>query len=279
MSSTHEPLLLVSDCASCAGLCCVALPFQRSREFPVDKPAEEPCANLAADARCRIHERLRPAGWIGCTEFECFGAGQRVTQHLFAGASWRDDPSIAGSMFAAFRVMQPVHEMLFHLTQARTAHLPAALRTRVHQLEAELRAVSGQAPEVVAGIDVVAARARVGPVLAEVSAAVRERARAEGRASKHLPRGVGPRAELMGADLAGADLRAADLRGALLIGVRLDAARLEATDVLGADLRDASVRGTDLSGALFLTQPQVNSAAGDQRTRLPAGLTRPSHWD
>lgn len=279
MPSAREPLPLASDCASCAGLCCAALPFQRSREFPVDKPAEEPCANLSADARCRIHERLRPAGWIGCPEFECFGAGQRVTQQLFAGVSWRLGPSIAGSMFAAFRVLQPVHEMLFYLAQALKIPLPSKLTAGVRQLETELRAVSGQAPEVVAGIDVAAVRARVGPVLAEVSATVRERARAEGRAPKHLPRGVRPRAELMGADLAGADLRAADLRGTLLIGARLDRTRLEATDLLGADLRDASVRATDLSGALFLTQPQVNSAAGNESTRLPAGLARPGHWD
>lgn len=278
MPLSHEPLPLASDCASCAGLCCAALPFQRSREFPVDKPAEDACGNLAIDARCRIHERLRPEEWIGCTEFECFGAGQRVTQELFAGASWRTDPSIAAPMFVAFRVLQPVHEMLFHLSRALTVPLPVALSARVRQLQAELLTASGGAPKVVARFDVAAARARVGPVLAGISAVVREGARAEGRASRNLPRGVRPRADLVGADLSGADLRAADLRGALLIGARLDGALLAATDLLGADLRDASVRGTELSGALFLTQPQVNSAVGDERTRLPEDLSRPGHW-
>lgn len=279
MPSSREFLPLASDCSSCAGLCCAALPFQRSREFPVDKPAEDPCGNLAADARCRIHEQLRPKGWIGCTEFECFGAGQRVTQQLFAGASWREDPSITGAMFAAFRVMQPVHEMLFYLAQALTVPLPKELTIRVRQLEAELRAASGETPEVVAGLDVAATRARIGPVLGQVSAVVREQARAAGRASTRLPRGVRARADLLSADLSGADLRAADLRGALLIGARLDGARLTESDLLGADLRDASVRGADLSEALFLTQPQVTSAVGDERTRLSAGLTRPGHWD
>ncbi|WP_241483573.1 hypothetical protein [Rhodococcoides fascians] len=49
--------------------------------------------------------------------------------------------------------------------------------------------------------------------------------------------------------------------------------------MLGADLRDARVEGADLSGALFLTQSQVNSAQGDERTRLPAGIGRPRHWN
>ncbi|MFD2352498.1 hypothetical protein ACFSTC_29280 [Nonomuraea ferruginea] len=33
----HE---LKADCASCSGLCCVALPFSRSADFAVDKAAE-----------------------------------------------------------------------------------------------------------------------------------------------------------------------------------------------------------------------------------------------
>jgi len=33
-----------------------------------------------------------------------------------------------------------------------------------------------------------------------------------------------------------------------------------------------------LEGAISLTQEQVNAAKGDERTRLPEGLTRPAHW-
>lgn len=278
MAPLPVPLNLASDCSSCAGLCCVALPFQRSREFPVDKAAEVPCGNLAMDARCQIHEKLRPAGWIGCTEFECFGAGQRVTQQLFDGATWRENPSIAGPMFAAFRVLQPVHEILFYLSQALAIPLPGKLTAEVQELEARLRSAAGQDAAALAGLDVGAARAAAGPLLAQVSAVVRDRARAEGRAPAQLPVHLRARAELMGRNLTRADLRGADLRGALLIGARLDEASLDSTDLLGADLRDASVRGTDLGNALFLTQPQVNSARGDLRTRLPHGLSRPGHW-
>ncbi|NEE31666.1 pentapeptide repeat-containing protein, partial [Streptomyces sp. SID7982] len=60
------------------------------------------------------------------------------------------------------------------------------------------------------------------------------------------------------ADLSGADLRDADL--------------------IGADMRDTDLRGADLRGALFLTQPQLNAARGDARTKVPQTLERPPHW-
>ncbi|WP_068430936.1 pentapeptide repeat-containing protein [Piscicoccus intestinalis] len=68
------------------------------------------------------------------------------------------------------------------------------------------------------------------------------------------------------------------LRGNLLIAADLRRARLTRTDLLGADLRDADVRGADLSQALFLTQPQLNAAVGDGRTRVPTHLRHPAHW-
>ena len=44
-----------ADCADCFGLCCVALPFARSADFAVNKPAGKPCSNLQSDVRCGIH--------------------------------------------------------------------------------------------------------------------------------------------------------------------------------------------------------------------------------
>jgi uncharacterized protein YjbI with pentapeptide repeats len=78
--------------------------------------------------------------------------------------------------------------------------------------------------------------------------------------------------------LRGAGLRAANLRGAYLIGADLRGADLRGADLIGADLRGARLAGADLRGALFLTQAQLDAAGGDAATRLPAGLTRPGHW-
>jgi uncharacterized protein YjbI with pentapeptide repeats len=76
-----------------------------------------------------------------------------------------------------------------------------------------------------------------------------------------------------GADLAGVNLRTlrlcgADLRGACLIAADLRGADLAAVDLLGADLRDARLEDADLSRALYLTQPQLNSARGSLGTRF-----------
>ncbi|MBW4094417.1 MAG: pentapeptide repeat-containing protein [Acidobacteria bacterium] len=54
---------------------------------------------------------------------------------------------------------------------------------------------------------------------------------------------------------------------------------LSGVDLLGADFRDARIDGADLSLALYLTQPQLNAASGNQRTLLPTDLEMPSHWN
>ena len=81
--------VLAADCSRCVGLCCVAPAFAASVDFAVDKPAGDPCPNLEADNRCGIHARLRESGFPGCVVFDCFGAGQRVTQELLPGTDWR----------------------------------------------------------------------------------------------------------------------------------------------------------------------------------------------
>src|SRR5919106_3323353 len=93
---------LQADCGSCFGLCCVALTFSRSADFAIDKAAGEPCPNLGSDFRCGIHSKLRPAGFQGCTVYDCFGAGQKISRQ--AGASWREQPG--QEMFAALPIMR-----------------------------------------------------------------------------------------------------------------------------------------------------------------------------
>ncbi|PRZ40764.1 uncharacterized protein YjbI with pentapeptide repeats [Antricoccus suffuscus] len=266
------PPSLVADCGSCFGLCCVALRLDESADFPVDKPAGEPCHNLQEDFGCAIHARLRPTGWKGCTVFDCFGAGQQVSQVTFAGVSWRDAPEIEHSMYAALPVMRQLHEMLFYLHDARRVSPDGALAAAYDETVAH----TADPPERLLALDVTALRARVSPLLRSASAAYRRTVRR--RLSNVVPRKVHPGADLMAADLRGMDLRAADLRNAYLIGADLRRSDLRHVDLLGADLRDADLRGSDLRGAIFLTQPQLNAAAGDASTEISPALVRPSHW-
>jgi hypothetical protein len=94
-------------------------------------------------------------------------------------------------------------------------------------------------------------------------------------------RGDGPTyagQDLVGHDLRDTDLARADLRGAVLIAADLRDVVLDRTDLLGADLRDTDLSGADLSTALFVTQPQLNSARGSATTVLPPHLRRPLGW-
>ncbi|MFI9292069.1 pentapeptide repeat-containing protein [Streptomyces gardneri] len=261
---------LRGDCANCFGLCCVALPFAKSADFAVNKSSGEPCRNLQEDFRCGIHTRLRPSGFQGCTVYDCFGAGQQVSQVTFGGVSWREAPETARQMYEVFPVVRQLHELLRYLTEALA--LPAA-----RPLHAELRAalarveeLTGRTPDALEKLDVAPVRAEVNPLLLRTSELVRATAGGKPKSRRG--------ADLIGKRLRGAELRGADLRGALLIAADLTGADLTLTDLIGADLRDADLSGADLTGALFLTQPQLNSARGNAATRLPAGFDRPTHW-
>ncbi|MER6649260.1 pentapeptide repeat-containing protein [Streptomyces sp. NPDC000971] len=265
------PADLRADCANCFGLCCVALTLTASADFAIDKDAGTPCPNLADDFRCGIHARLRTEGFTGCTVYDCFGAGQKVSQDTYGGRDWRSAPDTARQMFQVFPVMRQLHELLRYLTEALT--LPAAER-----LYADLRDVLATTEHLtrlpageLADLDVSAHRDRVASLL--LRAGELERATVRRRDTRSR-RG----ADLIGASLNGADLRGAELRGAYLIAADLRGADLRRAELIGADFRDADLSDADLSGALFLTQAQVNAARGNTATKLPDSLTRPPHW-
>ncbi|GAB2925037.1 pentapeptide repeat-containing protein [Streptomyces mayteni] len=248
----------------------MALPFTVSADFAVSKPAGTACANLDADFRCGIHAGLRERGFTGCTVFDCFGAGQRVSRETFGGRDWRSAPGTAASMFAAFGVVRQLHELLWYLGESLARPAARKLARELRATSERVEALAGGGPSELAAVDVPALRAEVGELLGRVSESVR--AGVPGRRPDRRS------ADLAGARLRGADLRGASLRGALLIAAELSGADLRSADLLGADLRNAELAGADLREALFLTQAQVNAARGDAATRLPEGLRRPSHW-
>jgi hypothetical protein len=251
-------------------LCCVAPTFKASADFAINKPAGQPCPNLRAEFRCSIHDRLRPAGFSGCAAFDCFGAGQKVTQHTFSGGDWRSDPTLAAPMFAAFAVMRSLHELLWYLNEALALPLADAFHEDLNELLAATERLTSCGHDELVALDVNAHRHRANAVLLRVSDTVRHRAGyagADHRGADHA-----------GKDLRDADLTGASLRGALLIGADLRGADLSFADLSGADLRGANLGGADMKSSLFTSQPQVDSARGDARTRLPSRLSRPPHW-
>lgn len=268
--SARRTLSLSADCSRCVGLCCVAPAFSASADFAIDKPAGHRCPNLQDDFRCGIHDHLRGRGFRGCTSYDCFGAGQQVSQVTFGGRDWRAEPQLAKTMFNTFEVMRQLHELLWYLTEAVGLPAAAPLHADLRAAVVETERLTGRPSEALVRLDVAAHRERVNPLLLRTSELVRAASR-------------GPKADHRGADLIGADLRGADLRGATLRGARLIAADLRradlsGADLIGADLRDADIRGAGLTGCIFLVQSQIDSATGDAYTQLPPSFIRPAHW-
>lgn len=120
---------LRGDCAKCVALCCVALAFDKGPKFGFDKAAGEACLHLAGNG-CAIHAQRVERGFQGCIDYDCLGAGQRVTA-LFTGRTWRDDPDHLRPMLDAFAAMRRVHEQIELLREAgKLALTPADVAIR-----------------------------------------------------------------------------------------------------------------------------------------------------
>ena len=238
--------VLEADCVSCAGLCCVAPAFSKSSDFAIDKAPNKPCPNLGGDFRCTIHQRLEDKGFHGCVVFDCFGAGQRITQETFGGRTWREE----GQMLGILPIMRQLHELMWLLTEALRLDAAERVRPKLRDALAEIDHLAGGTPAELTALDLDGLRRKVNPPLQKAS---------------HLARAGTKRADyrgarLIGRKMRGADLRGASFRGALLIGADLRDADLRRADFTGADLRGADLRGADLTDVLFLTASQLRAA-------------------
>lgn len=260
---------LVADCQNCFALCCVALPFLQSADFACNKEGETPCTNLEENNRCSIHDDLRVKGFKGCTVFECFGAGQKVSQHTYKGKSWREDSEMAKEMFHIFPIMHGLHEMLVYLYEAVYLEVTKEIHKELWQLIKETEQVSYEKASKLLVFDMLSHREKVNLSLKKVSKIVRSQAKKTRRKEKK---------DYIGKKLKHANFQGVNLRGAWFIAADIRGANFQYTDLIGADFRDADIRGADFTNSIFLTQVQIQSANGDKNTKLPSTLKKPDHW-
>jgi len=155
--------------------------------------------------------------------------------------------------------MRQIHEMVWYLTEALTLQPARPIHAALSSMLDETKRLTRLSPDALLELDVAVHRADVNTLLLKTSELVRAEAR-RGQKKAHS----GHRKTFgRGAYLIAADLRGTDLSG---------------TDFIGADFRDADLRGADLTRSIFLTQAQINAANGDNSTKLPSSLTRPTHW-
>lgn len=106
----------------------MAYPFDEPDAFAISKDVDQVCENLTCGFQCKIHAQLEQRGFPGCVSYSCAGAGQRITQVLFEGKTWQDNPDLRTDMTYALRVLRPIHEALMLLDQAQALPVPQTLR-------------------------------------------------------------------------------------------------------------------------------------------------------
>jgi hypothetical protein len=131
------PSSLKADCARCAGLCCVVHPFAAVQGFGFDKPARAPCRHLTSEDQCSIHSELQLRGFPGCVAFDCYGAGQRVTQEVLQGVSWRVSRESAARVFVAYETFLVLHRLMATLVLAE-ARIALAVAESLRRKRMEL---------------------------------------------------------------------------------------------------------------------------------------------
>ena len=269
---------LKSDCEKCFGFCCVALYFSASEGFPENKDAGKPCINLQSDFRCKVHKDLKKKGLKGCMAYDCFGAGQKVAQVTYEGSDWRVRPESSREMYECFLIMRQIHEMLWYLTEASNQNVYSELKLDLKAIIDKTEELTLLKPEDLIKLDLIVHRAGVNNLLKKVSELVRNKYYSVRKAPLKGKKIFGGGLDLVGKDLRKKDLRGEDLRGAFLIAANLKGVDLSGADLIGADLRDADLSGANISKSIFITQGQINAAKGDNSTKLPNSLTKPSHW-
>lgn len=269
MNNTYADLLaqLHINCEKCCGLCCVALFCAKTDGFPANKIAGIPCQKLMPDFRCEIHSELVQSKMRGCLAYDCFGAGQKVTQNCYPKVNWQTEPQYAKQMFEVFLVIFQLHQMLWYLIEASSFILGETMKMNLDELILENERMTALLPDDILNLDIELYRLKVNEILKEVTKKIALDS-AKGEQKK----------DFFGKKFNRANLDGRDFSMSLMIAANLEGCSLNYTNFLGADMRDANIKNTDLSKSVFLTQMQINATKGNRNTKLPKGLEYPDVW-
>lgn len=256
---------LTIDCKKCSGLCCVALFCSKMDGFPEDKQADVPCKYLQTDFKCEIHTQLSKKNMKGCLTYECFGAGQKVTQLYSSEGNWSTNPYKRKEIYKMFLIITQLHQMSWYLIEAIQLNLSPEFNKEILVLIQENEDIVKQEASELLKYDLSDYRERTNQVLKRVCEEISKIPNEKNKV-------------FFGKNFKGKNLDKNDFSMSLMIAANLENCSLKRTNFLGADLRDTNIKNTDLSEALFLTQMQINSAKGNTATKLPCGLVRPSNW-
>ena len=254
------------DCKKCSGLCCVALYCMKTDGFPANKEAGVPCQYLRTDFRCDIHAKLGSKNMRGCLAYDCFGAGQKVTQNCFPKVDWKSSPNHTNVIFQVFQIVFQLHQMEWYLLEALSLTPDEHLKTDIESLISENERMTSLPPDEILHLNIEDYRSDVNRILKQLSGMITVSSDKKNRK------------DYFGHNFKHADLDRKDFSMALLIAANFEGCSLHGANFLGADMRDANIKNTDLSSSVFLTQMQINSAKGNANTKLPYRISQPISW-
>ena len=255
------------DCGKCSGICCVALYCMKTDGFPENKEAGVPCKHLMSDFRCDIHTVLANKNMKGCLAYDCFGAGQKVTQICYPNEDWKTNPEKANEIFQVFMIVFQLHQMAWYLLESLSLITDEHLEADIDELITKNKQMTACTSDELIHMDIEEYRSSVNQVLKLVSS----RSTAFHSDKKNSK-------DYFGKNFKQANLNGRDFSMTLMIAANFEGCSLLGTNFWGADIRDANIKDTDLSECIFLTQMQINSAKGNSNTKLPTNLSRPSYW-
>lgn len=224
--------------------------------------------NLEEDYKCRIHESLTQKGMKGCTTYDCFGAGQKVTAQIYSGETWRTLTGRTEEIFDIYLTVFRMQQMLWFLTEAGTILPACKLQPAINKLMKQNRQVTSGSPKEILNFDLETYKNKVNKILEETGLLVKRCFKSTGNS----------RTQYMGKCFRGRSFDGADFSMSLLIAADFSGCSFHGADFLGADTRDTNFAGADLREAIFLTQAQLNGARGSGETKLPRHLDRPAAW-
>ncbi len=160
------------DCSKCSGLCCVALFCFKMDGFPEEKPVGKPCINLQDDFRCKIHTELIKQKMKGCLGYDCFGAGQKVSQTIYHNTNWQTDHVKSQEIFDVFLVIFQIHQILYFLAEAKTIIPARELWNYIGTLIKKGRDIGKASPQDILAFDIGGYKQQVNECLRKVSSLI-----------------------------------------------------------------------------------------------------------
>jgi len=173
MAESHQRSSLEPDCDKCSALCCIAPSFAKSESFAFDKTAGVRCKHMTDDYRCEIHNVLPDKGHQGCVDYQCYGAGQKVTQDIYQGRTWMTHPDEAEEIFSVYFAVKAVHELLGYLAGGLALCEDPQISDEIEKMQDELEEMTLVDPQALKDIQLPPLEKRVSSLLQAVGTSIK----------------------------------------------------------------------------------------------------------